>query len=77
MGEKVENLENVLPAKGNRYAKGNEIQLSLGLAGLFEYVCALFQNRSTTKIYLLSYQNIQNCPPNPFCISLSLVLIIY
>ena len=36
---------------------------TLGLAGLFEYVCALSQNRSS-KIYLLSFENIQNSMPN-------------
>ena len=35
-----------------------------GLAGLFEYVCALSQNKSN-KIYLFSFENIQNSPPNP------------
>ena len=42
--------------------------------GLFEYVCALSQNRSN-KIYLFSFEIIQNSPPNlgiqmtsmPFC----------
>ena len=37
---------------------------SLGLVGLFEYVCALSQNWSN-KIYLFSFENIQNSPPNP------------
>ena len=37
---------------------------SHGLAGLFEYVCALSQNRSN-KIYPFSFENIQNSPPNP------------
>ena len=35
-----------------------------GLAGLFEYVCALSQNKSN-KIYLFSFENIQNSLPNP------------
>ena len=34
-----------------------------GLAGLFEYVCALSQNKSN-KIYLFSFENIQNSMPN-------------
>ena len=37
---------------------------SLGLMGLFEYVCALSQNRSN-KIYLISFENIQNSMSNP------------
>ena len=41
-----------------------EITRSLGLAGLFEYVSELSQNRSD-KIYLFSFENIQNSPPNP------------
>ena len=41
-----------------------EITRSLGLAGLFEYVSVLSQNRSD-KIYLFSFENIQNSPPNP------------
>ena len=31
---------------------------SQGLAGLFKYVCALSQNRSTNKICLFSFENI-------------------
>ena len=34
------------------------------LAGLFEYVCAQSQNRSSER-YLFSFENIQNSPPNP------------
>ena len=41
-----------------------EITRSLGLAGIFEYVSELSQNRSD-KIYLFSFENIQNSPLNP------------
>ena len=42
---------------------GYYIRRSLGLAGLFEYVCALSQKRSS-KIYHFSFENIWNNPPN-------------
>ena len=37
---------------------------SLGLVELFENVRALSENRSN-KIFLISFQNIENSPPNP------------
>ena len=36
----------------------------MSLSGLFEYARALSQKRSS-KIYLFSFENIQNSPPNP------------
>ena len=42
-----------------------QIMRSLGLAGLFEYVCAISQNRSSKELYLFSFENIQNNPQNP------------
>ena len=41
-----------------------EISRSLGFTDFFEYVSELSQNRSD-KIYLFSFENIQNSPPNP------------
>ena len=42
--------------------KGNEFQLSLGLSYLYEYVCALSQNRSN-KIYLSSFESTYSRQP--------------